>query len=117
MNPRTTPLPPVDLTDPIWTLEHLAQALRLGERATRTLVAGAGFPSPFRLTSSRTARLYWMRQDLLDHFASPRGRMPVPEAPLEQPAPTLPTSRFGPSEETAALAELATLPVTGWGER
>ncbi|WP_158277118.1 hypothetical protein [Serinibacter arcticus] len=58
-----------------------------------------------------------MRQDLLDYFASLRGRMPVPEAPLEQQSPALPTSRFGPTEESAALAELATLPVTGWGER
>ena len=35
MHTRTTPLPlpPVDPTDPIWTVEHLAAALRLGDPA------------------------------------------------------------------------------------
>ena len=70
MNTRTAPLPPVDLTDPIWTVEHAAAALRLGPRATRTVVATTGFPTPFRLNDAPTARLDWVRDDVLAHFAA-----------------------------------------------
>lgn len=56
MNKRTTDLPPINLADPIWTIEHLALALRQGERATRTLIADPTFPAGFRLTASPTAR-------------------------------------------------------------
>ena len=72
MNARTAPLPPPDLADPIWTIEHVALALRLRLRATRTLVASPGFPAPFRLGNSPTARRYWIRDDLLAHLGALR---------------------------------------------
>lgn len=34
MNTRTTPLPPVDLTDPIWTVEHVAALAELAALPT-----------------------------------------------------------------------------------
>ncbi len=57
MHPRATPLSPAELTNLLWTFEHLARALRLGERATRTAITDPTFPAPFRLTASPTARL------------------------------------------------------------
>ena len=57
---RTSPLPPVSLADPIWTFDHLEVALRLGERATRTLIADRAFPAGFRLNEAASARRYWL---------------------------------------------------------
>jgi hypothetical protein len=109
MNTRTCPLPPVELTDPIWTVEHLALALRQGERATRTLVASAGFPAAFRLNDAPTARLYWLREHLLSHFASLSApARPAPAPPQCRPAGPGAAALADP--DAAALAAIALLP-------
>lgn len=108
MNTRTTPLPPVELTDPIWTVEHLERALRLGERATRTLIAGPTFPAGFRLTDAPTARRYWLREHVLDHFASLSAVATAPVTAQRRPA-----SRFQgrtPDAQADALGAIAALP-------
>lgn len=117
MNKRTIELPPIDLADPIWTIEHLALALRQGERATRTLIADPAFPAGFRLSASPTARQYWLRDQILDHFASLCAATPAPaRAPRPAPrtTPAVPTQSrpTAADRDAAALAELATLPTT-----
>lgn len=97
MHTRTTPLPPVDLADPIWTVEHVALAFRIGIRAARTLIARPDFPAAFRLSEGRTARLYWRRERVLDFVdttatATPEQTTPAPVAPrraatVGEPAP------------------------------
>ena len=114
MHTRTTPLPPVDPADPIWTVEHLAAALRLGERATRQLIAAPAFPAGFRLSQAPTARRYWLREDVLEHFASlsvgtTRRRTPGSPAPSAQ-------SRTA-DRDADARAALAALPTRGAGAR
>ena len=106
MNPRTTPLPPVELADPIWTLEHIAHALRLGTRATRTVIAAPSFPPAFRLTAAPTARLYWMREQVLAHFAAQTAAPST--APVTQMAATA-VGRPGVDPDAAARAEVAAL--------
>ncbi len=58
MRVRTSELPPVDLADPIWTVEHRALALRQCRPATRTLIADPAFPAGLRLSASPTGRQY-----------------------------------------------------------
>ncbi|MBO3084123.1 hypothetical protein [Cellulomonas fengjieae] len=90
MHTRTSDLPPIEPSDPIWTVEHLAAALRQGERATRTLTGDASFPAGFRLNDSPNARRYWLREHVLDHFASlcATSAGPVPVPSQRRPADT-----------------------------
>ncbi|MCC2317140.1 hypothetical protein [Cellulomonas chengniuliangii] len=111
MHPRTTPLPPPDLADPIWTVEHVALAFRLGARATRALVAAPGFPAAFRTGPARTARLYWRREQVLNFVAAGTAPMPTPVPPAAAPAPARPTTAAAPPRYVAgeddALAAIA----------
>ena len=124
MHPRTTPPPPVELADPVWTIEHVQRVLRLGLRATRTAVGAAGFPPAFRLNASPTARLYWLREDVLAYFATlaPQAPPAVPSVQVEtrtrsvttawqaHPAPAVRRSAHrshAPMTREAALAEIA----------
>ena len=117
MHPRTTPLPPPDLADPIWTVEHLALAFRLGARATRALVAAPGFPAAFRAGPARTARLYWRREQILDLVAAGTAAIagpapaPAPATAPAAPAPARPTTAAAPPRYVAgeddALAAIA----------
>lgn len=124
MHPRTTPLPPVDLSDPVWTIEHVQRVLRLGLRATRTAVSTTGFPAAFRLNASPTARLYWLREDVLAYFATLASQAqpavptvqveartrPVTAARQARPAPAVGRSAHrsrAPMTREAALAEIA----------
>ncbi len=99
MHTRTTPLPPVDLADPIWTVEHVAAAFRLGPRATRSLIARPDFPAAFRLSDARTARLYWRREQVLDFVAggATTGATQATSAPL---APRSPVTAGRPARAT-----------------
>lgn len=116
MHNRHTMLPPVELTDPVWTIEHVALALRLQLRATRTVIAAPGFPAPFRTPTGANARKYWIREDVLAHFAAlrtpaaaaPPARQlaPAPAAHAALPAPAV--AALDPQE--AALARLRSMP-------
>lgn len=115
MHARATPLPPVDPADPIWTVEHLAAALRLRERATRELIAAPHFPAGFRLSQAPTARRYWLREDVLTHFASLSGaRRP---RPVSARRATPPTQGRPADRDADALAVLASLPTRRAGAR
>jgi hypothetical protein len=98
MHTRTTPLSPVDLADPIWTIEHVALAFRLGVRATRSLIARPDFPGAFRLSDARTARLYWRREQVLDFVAggATTGATQATSAPLA-PRSTVTAGRPAPA--------------------
>lgn len=115
MHTRTCDLPPVELTDPVWTVEHLALALRQGERATRTLVTEPAFPAGFRLNDAPTARRYWLRQQVLDHFASLSVAPATRRTPARRPAP--PTQSRPAEAEAAARAEIAALRTRTAGAR
>jgi len=95
---RTHELPQIQLTDPIWTIEHVAAALRIGERAARDVIKRPGFPSPSRLGSGPTSRLYWLAQDVLDYMRTQATRPPTMPASRTLPAfspttPVLPAPR------------------------
>jgi len=107
MHTRTTPLPPVELADPVWTIEHVARLLRLGPRATRTAITAPGFPAPFRLNPSPTARLYWLREDVLAHLATLAGAPPPAPVPAATHHPAARTTPRRPLDREAALAEIA----------
>ncbi|MFP3712561.1 hypothetical protein [Puerhibacterium sp. TATVAM-FAB25] len=140
MNARTAPLPPADLADPIWTIEHLALALRLQARATRAVVARPGFPAPIRLTASPKARSYWLREQVLAYLTGLSGTAPATapaptDVPTAGPATAVPATRPGPArriptvrpapvptpvpteddQEAAARAELAALRAAAMG--
>jgi predicted DNA-binding transcriptional regulator AlpA len=122
---RTHELPQIQLTDPIWTVEHISAALRIGERAVRDVIKRSGFPTPSRLGSGPTARLYWVAQDVLDYMRTQAARpVGVPVARLAQPttvvspaAPVLPSTARNHSSGAVlsnedALAAIAALPTT-----
>ena len=122
MHARTSPLPPIALADPVWTIEHVALAFRIGIRSSRSLVASPGFPTPFRLNASRTARLYWRREDVLAHLArasDPTTPLRSETPPKANTSPTPTTSTRMPraaitssdlASDDAALAAIAALP-------
>ena len=116
MNPRTTPLSPVALTDPVWTVAHLEAGLRLSERAIRSLIADPAFPAGFRLTGAASARRYWLREDLLTHFASLSSAPPARTAPAGRPAPYS-QHRPGNRTDDAARAQIAVLRARSAGTR
>jgi len=59
-----TPLLPVDLSDPIWTIHHLAGALHLSVDRARQFTYTADFPAP----RAGFSRNLWPRQEVLDWF-------------------------------------------------
>ena len=59
-----TPQQPVDLSDPIWTIHHVAQALHLSVDPAREFTYTAGFPAP----RDGFSRHLWLRQEVLDWF-------------------------------------------------
>lgn len=116
MHTRTTPLPPIDLADPIWTVEHVALAFRIGIRATRSLIATPDFPNAFRASSAPKALLYWRRDQVLDvvaaHAASGRvaATEPTRAAATRLPTPTaateMPRNVASDDDAVAAIAAL-----------
>lgn len=112
MHTRTTPLPPVELADPIWTIEHVALAFRIGIRATRSLIATPNFPTAFRASSAPKARLYWRREQVLDFVAADAASGwvaatgPTPAAVTRHPTPTAATDvpRYVASDDDAVAA-------------
>ena len=114
MNARRTPLPAPALTDPIWTVEHIALALRREVRSTRAVIAQPGFPPAFQPIPGANTRKYWMADQVLAHFAALR---PGPTASAA--APTAAGPAVAPADDThaAALARLRSLPKASGGAR
>ncbi|MFC0707876.1 hypothetical protein [Cellulomonas uda] len=113
MNKRTTPLPPPSFGDPIWTIEHIALAVRQSVRSARALAATDGFPSPFRLGAASNGRKYWMPAQVLSFLSALTGTADTPAlagpATLREPTvdPAAPSTA-----QTDAEALLASLPTT-----
>ncbi|MDM7853646.1 hypothetical protein [Cellulomonas alba] len=116
MHSRRTPLPEISLGDPIWTVEHIALALRQQTRATRTLIGRPDFPPAFRLCDAPNARKYWLRETVLAYLPTL-----LPVAPVSIATGPKPTTTPGPTElaapvqtavdpHAAALAKIAALP-------
>jgi hypothetical protein len=65
----------IDLSVPIWTIEHVAAAFHLSVDAAREYTYRADFPRP----RAGFSRNLWTRQEVLDWFAGltprPRGRV------------------------------------------
>jgi hypothetical protein len=60
------PALPVDLSDPIWTIHHLARALHLSVDRAREFTYTADFPAP----RGGFSRNLWLRPEVLDWFAT-----------------------------------------------
>lgn len=61
---------PVDLSDPIWTIHHVARVLHLSVDRAREVSYSAGFPAP----RAGFSRNLWLRAQVLDWFeALPAG--------------------------------------------
>lgn len=76
--PRTQ----VDLSDPIWAIEHVARTLHLSVDRAREFTYSAAFPAP----RAGFGRNLWLRSQVLDWFER------LPEAP-RRAARTSPTRR------------------------
>lgn len=59
-----TPWLPVDLSDPIWTIHHVARALHLSVDRAREFTYTADFPAP----RAGFSRNLWLRSEVLDWF-------------------------------------------------
>lgn len=70
-SPTGAPTPdPVDLSDPIWTIHHLARALHLSVDRAREVTYSPTFPAP----RAGFSRNLWRRAQVLDWFdALPAG--------------------------------------------
>ena len=103
---RTDSAVNVDLSVPIWTIEHVAAALHLSVDAAREYTHRPDFPRPRECF----ARNLWTRQEILDWFATlppkPCGRATVSTATIartaSRPAETRPTSALAGSRPSAS---------------
>jgi hypothetical protein len=106
----------IDLSVPIWTIEHVAAALHLSVDAAREYTYRTDFPRP----RDGFARNLWTRQEVLDWFAGlppkPRGRATVSTATVartaSRPADTRPASAPAASRRGADRPADAPKPYT-----
>jgi hypothetical protein len=117
----------IDLSVPIWTIEHVAAAFHLSVDAAREYTYRPDFPRP----RDGFARNLWTRQEVLDWFAGlppkPRGRATVSTATVARTASRPADSRRAPapagSRSPAAFASSPTEDGSGvgvglfWGHR
>jgi hypothetical protein len=68
----------LDLSVPIWTIDHVAAALHLSVDTAREHTYTAGFPAP----RGGFARHLWLREEVLAWFAA------LPARPAGTPRPT-----------------------------
>ena len=65
------PIPAADLTDEVWTVDHIAAYLRMRPSAAYARAREDGFPEPF-IGNCRHRR--WHAADVRAHFAGPVAR-------------------------------------------
>lgn len=90
---NATPAPRIDLTDPVWTIQHLSACLHVSVDTAREYTYREDFPGSHFLG----ARLLWDREDVLSWFrclpsqtaADRRRRETGPAAPATGTAPVL----------------------------
>jgi hypothetical protein len=63
---EATSAPDIDLTDEVWTLQHIAKHVKLSLKGARVLVSHPDFPKPL-LCQQRNRR--WLKSAVMRHLA------------------------------------------------
>ena len=94
------PIPVADLSDEVWTIDHIAAYMRMRPSAAYARIRQAGFPEPF---TGNCRHRRWLAVEVRAHFASAQPRTaPSPARTAAPFHPGTPTVRPRRQKKVAA---------------
>lgn len=78
------PIPVADLSDEVWTIDHISAYMRMRPSAAYARIRQAGFPEPF---TGNCRHRRWLAVEVKAHFAGAQPRTAPAPAPVRAAAP------------------------------